>query len=322
MLFAAAFYFGWKAFDFTRSLLAFLLISFDPYFFASSRLLQPDGFLICSLLLSMLALLAYFRYHQISALLVSGVAAGLGILSKSPGLFQVPMVGLLLAADWWWGYDADRRRVQGFTRVIWTYLLWLIVVVLIVMALWPVMWVQPVASFQTLVQYALHSSAEVNSPMFFNGQIIPDGEFGLEFLYFYPLDFLWRTTPVILLGLVAGLAAWWMGHGKGQNNAYRRFGMLAFLISALLMMLFFTLSPKKFDRYILPTMVHLDLVAALGMIVFLIKMLHRWKKRQAAHWTAVGLMAVMVGWQAALIWQVSPYFHSYYNPWLGGLEKA
>ncbi|MEJ2759800.1 MAG: phospholipid carrier-dependent glycosyltransferase, partial [Anaerolineales bacterium] len=155
ILLVAAFAFGWQAFGFSRALLGVLLVSFDPFFFANSRILQPDGFLSTAMFLGLVALLAYVRRRSKWALLVSAVAAGLGILSKVPGVFLLPVAGLVLAADWWWGQGTDRRQAKGLGRLLGVYLLWLAVVALTIFLLWPSMWVQPMASFQELLDFTL-----------------------------------------------------------------------------------------------------------------------------------------------------------------------
>lgn len=318
----AAFYFGWQAFGFFPSLLAVLFVNFDPFYFANSRILQPDGFLAASMLLGLTALLAYIRKHSLWALLISAVATGLAILSKVPGVFLLPMAGLLLAVDWWWGPGEHRRRGRGFARMIGVYLLWLAVVVLTIFALWPVMWVEPIEAIKGLLAFTQSASAEVNSPMFFNGQIVPEGEFGPEYWYYYPLSFLWRTTPVILLGFAAGLIGLWLGR-KHTKDSHGRFALLSYLAASVLVIAFFTLSAKKFDRYILPAVLYLDVVAAFGYLALLGALLRKWRVAASTRILAAGAVLVaLVGWQAGLVMQSSPYYHAYYNPWLGGVEKA
>lgn len=319
---ATAFYFGWQAFGFFPALLAVLLVSFDPFYFANSRILQPDSFLAVSMLLGLTALLAYLRTGKNLALLASAAATGLAILSKVPGVFLLPVSGLLLAADWWGGQGAQHRSGRGFARLIGVYLMWLAVVVLTIFTLWPAMWVQPLETLKGLISFTQNASAQVNSPMFFNGQILPEGEFGLEYWYYYPLSFLWRTSPVILLGFAAGLAGLWLGR-KHTPDYHRRFALLSYLSAGLLMVVFFTLSAKKFDRYILPSMLYLDIVAAFGYLSLLGTLLRRGQPAASARWlTAGAALVVLVGWQAGLVWQSAPYYHAYYNPWLGGVEKA
>lgn len=326
VLLVAAFYFSRQAFGFYPALFAILLASFDPFYFANARILQPDGMLSAAMLLGMTALLAFMRTRSRWALLASGVGTGLAILSKVPGFFLLPMAALLLAADWWWGRGEDRRTRQGLGQRLRNYGLWFGVVVLTIFILWPAMWVEPLEALETLFEFTASASTEVNSPMFFNGEIVPEGEFGLEYFYYYPLSFLWRTTPVVLLGLVCGLAALWLEKDSPASKENQRLPLLAYLTAALLIIAIFTFSAKKFDRYILPAMLYLDVAAALGYTSFLTYLGQKFAQKKpgllSARWFQVSAMALLVAWQAGLVFETSPYYHSYYNPWLGGLEKA
>ena len=325
-LLVAAFYFGWQSLGLSPALLAILLVSFDPFYLANARILQPDGMLAACMLLSITALLAFLRTRSRWSLLVSGLAAGLAILSKVPGVFLLPMAALLFAADWWWGHGEDCRTRQGLIRRLRSYLLWFVFALLVIFVLWPVMWVEPGEALKKLFEFTATASAEVNSPMFFNGEIIPEGEFGLEYLYFYPLTFLWRTTPVVLVGFICGLAAFWLNKGAPKRENPLRFHLLAYLSAAVLFIGLFTLSAKKFDRYILPAMLYLDVVAALGYAALLSVLARRFARKKSpfilANWMIVVPLTILAGWQSGLVLGSAPYYHSYYNPWLGGLEKA
>jgi hypothetical protein len=105
---AAAFVPAVSLFGFWPALVGFLLIAADPFHIAHSRLLHLDGLLSSLMLLSLLALLKYLlRGGRPANLVVSGVAAGLAWLTKSPTLFLVPFVGLLVLLELW-----SRRRQQ------------------------------------------------------------------------------------------------------------------------------------------------------------------------------------------------------------------
>jgi len=87
-------------------------------------------------------------------------------------------------------------------------------------------------------------------------------------------------------------------------------------------------SKKKYDRYTLPALLGLDLVAALGwvgaleLVLQAVGLPRHWKTvRRAAAEAAVPLLALA---QAALV--LGPFFPAHYlacfNPWAGGLPKA
>jgi len=64
--------------------IAFLLIAFDPFHLALTRLLHLDGLLSNLMLLSLLAFLNFLLERRPLDLLVSAAAAGFSVLTKSP----------------------------------------------------------------------------------------------------------------------------------------------------------------------------------------------------------------------------------------------
>ena len=104
----------------------FLLIAFDPFHIALSRMLHIDGTEANFVCLALLAFLAYLLGgRQRRYLILSGVAAGLAWLTKVPALFLAPFVGLLLLLEFgqtWW----QTRQFQGaaLLRTIGIGLIW------------------------------------------------------------------------------------------------------------------------------------------------------------------------------------------------------
>jgi hypothetical protein len=180
------------------------------------------------------------------------------------------------------------------------------------------MWVDPVFTLRrvlgAMLSYA--ASGHTEAPLFFNGRIYT-GDPGASF---YPITYLWRTTPVVLLGLfISGVGLALPRLVLIQPAQRRPMGML--LLFALLFTVFMTLGAKKFDRYLLPVYLPLDLVAGIGLVAAVV-----WFQQQSSRGVvraavAIVLIAALLG-QAA--WTVSsyPYYLSFYNPLLGGTAKA
>jgi dolichyl-phosphate-mannose--protein O-mannosyl transferase len=92
-----AFWSASRLLGFWPSALGIFLIALDPFHTALSRLLHVDGMSSSLVLLSLLACLNYrYRGERRGDLILSGIAAGLAWLTKSPTLFLIPFVGLLL----------------------------------------------------------------------------------------------------------------------------------------------------------------------------------------------------------------------------------
>ena len=197
------------------ALLASLLIALDPYFIALSRLLHLDGLVTALMLLSLLAFLRYLdKGRQKRDLLLSGVAAGLSWLTKSPAFFLIPFVGLLMLIELfknWKGIGmAELRHHTAWLRDIWEvakpWLVWLTIGAIVFILLWPAMWVDPFGTisrvFSEATDYALEGSDKAT---FFAGQVIDAGQ---SLWYFYPVSLLWRITPPVVIGVLIVVISW------------------------------------------------------------------------------------------------------------------
>jgi 4-amino-4-deoxy-L-arabinose transferase-like glycosyltransferase len=317
---------------FGPAFLGFLLIAFDPFHVALTRLLHLDGLLADLMLLSLLAYLHFSRSRRIWSLALSGAAAGLSWLTKSPGFILVPVVGLLALFEMWKNRASFHRH--SWARLSWKHLwppvAWGLVGVVTFVALWPAMWVAPLNMLRRVFSMATTYAEEGHSsPVFFDGTVFSEGGIGPEYLQFYPLTYLWRSTPTTLIGLGLFLAAalvWRKAARQGhasQTAAGYTVGSL--LLMCLIFWLVMDVGSKKFDRYLLPVYPPLELLAGMGW----------WA---AASWLAQRVSGPMTGgWRRALTplllvvavaahgWLTAatyPYYLSYYNPLLGGGAQA
>jgi hypothetical protein len=300
-----------------------LLIAFDPFHIALTRLLHLDGSLSSLLLLSLLAFISYLHRRNIIDLIISGLVAGLSWLTKSPAFFIIPTVGLITLLDFGKSFSVPNKIT--LTRRIWDYLwpliVWGSVAVLIFFLLWPAMWVAPLQTLESIIgqaqQYAVKGH---HSPIFFNGRITESGDLGIEYFYFYPLTYLWRSTPVVLIGLLAAI----LGYFKKReplNRPETRLAVLGIVIFVLIFTMVMTFGTKKFDRYLLPVFPPLDILAAIGWVS-----LAHWLVEKAPHsslrYSPHLILVSLIGLQMFLSLRTFPYYLSYYNPLMGGGSKA
>lgn len=271
------------------------------------------------MLLSLLAFMAYlYRGRRVLDLLVAAVAAGLSWLTRSPALFLGLFFGLLLLAEALNAWRADGRlRLNDIWLATWPILALTAIGALVFIALWPAMWADPLGLLGRVLGQAFSYAAEGHdSVVFFNGRIIAGDPGWL----FYPLTFLWRTTPVILVGLVLAGLGFIFGWPPLASVEFRRSALVLALFS-LLFGLAMTLGAKKFDRYLLPSYGPLDILAGMGWYGWL-----GWVWRKRAHWpvrsAVVGALVFALGLQLLLVLQTYPYYLSYYNPLMGGSRKA
>ncbi|MCC9074532.1 glycosyltransferase family 39 protein [Litorilinea aerophila] len=325
LVLALAFWYAWRLLGLLPATLGFALIAFSPFHSALSRLMHPDSLLSTFLLFTALAYLHYLhRGRRPLDLLIAGLGAALTILTKTPGIFLFPLLGLYGLVDhvvqvvgtpgWRW-----RDLVWGRTlvRFVAPLAVWVLIFALFYFLMWPALWVAPVDTLREVLDisgdYALQGHS---SPIFFDGRII-NGDPGS---LFYPVTYLWRSTPPVLLGLLLGLVVLAAGWGPGRERGARQtgWGMLAI---ALFFTIFMDLGAKKFDRYLLPVYMPLDIVAGLGWGAATL-WLARLPRPNLARWAPALLAGGVVLGQAGLSLPTYPYYITYYNPLMGGPAKA
>jgi len=303
------------------ALLGFLLIAFDPFHLGLTRLLHLDGLMANFTLLSLLAFLVYLVNRRLINLLVSGAAAGLGLLTKSPAVLLVPVIGLLALIELWKATRSEGFSWKVFWRYAWPVLFWFVTGAVVFTIFWPAMWVHPIQTIAGVFGLAQEYAEEGHSSeLFFNGRIIPDGDLGLPYFYFYPLTYLWRVTPVVLMGLLLAL---WGGIRRRSpfDKREARLTVLGLLLLSIVFVFVMTLGEKKFDRYILPVYPALDLIAGLGWYALFAYLWQR-KPSRAWHFLVVLVLAVPIVFQVTSALITYPYYLSYYNPLMGGSRKA
>jgi hypothetical protein len=336
------------------ALAGFALLAFDPFHIGLTRLLHLDGLVSSLMLVSVLGFLAYlYRGRRFVDLLISAVAAGLGWLTKSPAFFLAPFLaflGLIEIGRVAVGRAVAKRglRVAGLLGIARPLAAWALLGWLVFFLFWPAMWVDPLGTLGRVFAEAEVYAAEGHTTgTYFLGMAIT-GDPGKRF---YPLAYLWRATPVGLLGLAlagitfvsavsVGIKFSGLRREGGSNISpaetplHRQTGSaglfsdrvafwsaLALALFSILFALFMTLGSKKFDRYLLPVFAPLDLLAGLGL----------WS---GAGWLAgkagvrlernllLGGLGLAVLLQAGWAIKTFPYYLDYYNPLLGGSEKA
>lgn len=297
------------------ALLAAVLWAADPFFIGYSRLLHVDALAGTFATLSML-----FFYAAVAArggpaeparrpppppaacLVVSGLCAGLALLSKSPAAALAPAVAL---AAWLAGWRQGGSPMPR-PRAIVALALWGLVAAATVFALWPALWASPLGAYEELrTGVAVEGAQPHMTGNFFLGR--RDEAPGA---LYYPAALALRLTPWGLAGLLL-LPLAWRRHPGGPGDYRPLLAALAGLV--VLFVVALSPFPKKFDRYLVPVAPALAILSAAGLWA-----LAELGAARGRPWARPALVGAVCG--AALLnaawWH--PYALVAYNQLLGG----
>lgn len=305
------------------ALLGFLLLAFDPFHIYLTRILHLDGLSSNLILLALLSLLSYQLRGWVTSLIISGAAAGLACLTKSPSFFIFPILGFLVCWILWKRLTdpGPERLWRRLWSVAWPVMLWTLIAILVFVILWPAMWVNPSHTIsQVFSQAQKYAERGHFSPVYYNGVVFEDGDIGPSYVLYYLQVFLWRSTPLVISGILLAILSYLFRIGTFRQHA-TRYVFFGLTITFIVFYVGLTLGAKKFDRYFLPAIVPAVLLAGLGWVAFF-TWLHELNSNKLTRIiSAVGLVAVVL-LQLIMALREYPYYSTYYNPLLGGPQKA
>jgi 4-amino-4-deoxy-L-arabinose transferase-like glycosyltransferase len=244
--------------------LAALLWAADPFVIAYSRVLHVDGLAGTFITLSLLAACLYwFHDRRTRFLILSAITAGLAMLSKSPALVLLPLVGLVaLFADEGRRTKDDSPAQSSIADRLWSILrplaVWAVICLLTAVVLWPALWAGPLRAIE---QVRLGVVAEGEEPHM-QGNFFLGREDDAPGALFYPLALALRLTPWTLLGLLVLPFAW----RRLREIAPARRDLALLALYVIVFVAAMSLFPKKFNRYIEPVFPALDILAAVGIM--------------------------------------------------------
>jgi hypothetical protein len=297
---------------------AFFLV-FDPFFIESSKVIHPDALLSSLMLISVLMLLVYLKEGHIGWLILSGVFAGLGMLSKTPSLFLIPYTLLVVTVAILWPLLIRRRsgRRQDWRSAFWEIIkalvIWGVVTIAVIIILWPALWVKPVEVINRVLDGIIHHAEDPHgNPIFFNS-IIYNEDPGAGY---YLATMAWKTTaitfPLILAGIIFGL---WLFQ---TPRAKVFWALVAYVFFFSIQM---ALGNFKQMNYILPAFPALSILAAFGL-VWTVETLSKFTSVNSWKWLPLTIISAVLIIQVLLVIDHFPYFGTHFNNLLGGSKVA
>jgi 4-amino-4-deoxy-L-arabinose transferase-like glycosyltransferase len=279
------------------ALLSLGLLAFAPFLIGHSGLLHTDALLASFCTLAVLAALngsrseRPFRWYALS-----GLSTGLALLTKTPGVILIPFVLTMTLACTIYPSQNSPSQPNRIARMAAHLVIFVTCAGMAVLALYPAVWSNPVGVAQSLSGFAGDHLNSVQRPIFFAGEMTYDPGTA-----FYPLVLLFRSSPVVLIGLIIVTAR------LSKLPSERRFSFLALNAFAVLFGVMMTMGAKKHDRYLLPTLTSMS--AAVSLLFDTLKGSHN-RFRQAS------LALVLLQPCLALLFAVYPL--TYFNPLFGG----
>ena len=304
------------------ALVAALLIAFDPFFMANSRIIHVDAPLTYFMFLSFLAFILYLKEARWGWLILSGLTGALAMLSKTPGAILGPILfiaGLIYALhpadNTLMGSEDDVARPNGPNasarrrRFLIAIGIWAVVAIVAFYALWPSMWVDPGRALRLItnnVRIAINTT-HPSSGVFWG----PTGSDKNPLYYLISIPF--HLTPLTTIGILVGIVATW-------RLRRHRVLLLSLWAYAIIFITPVSIVGRRGDRYALPVYLALDLLAAIALVWITGRLASANWARLKGKWKWV--LGVAVGVQILLASFYHPYYFDYFNPLLGNGRTA
>lgn len=304
-------------------LYAALLVALEPCYLAFTHSIHVDLTYTSLLLVTALLWLNFLHGRRRWPYLVgSGIVGGMAFLSRSAALYLLPFsllaAGVYFLADNGFPPRRGWGRWLGRTAPAWSA--WLGLLVLTILALWPALWTTPGEVISPMASKTARAATTPHHwPVFFLGQVITTDP-GIAY---YLLVLLFRLRPLTLLLTISNpllLALAWR-----RLSAQQRAAWLLGTSYPLFYLIQITLGAHKLDRYLLPVIPALAVLAGVGLAV-----VARWLTGLLAHRRGhplpeaarlTGIVAAIV--LGAIPWlRLAPYYGAYFDPLLGGGPRA
>ncbi|MBN1877964.1 MAG: glycosyltransferase family 39 protein [Anaerolineae bacterium] len=320
-------------------------LALDPFYIAESQNLHIDALLATFMFVSALFILCYVQQQKRQYLIFSGIFAGLSFLTKTPSIFLFPYTFCALTVVYLfsgrWGNKSaiwqSRLHPSPCTcqqplnvavllpalgRAARSFGIWLLVVCIIFILLWPAMWVDPIGTLSKVFYYTFFwSETPHGNPTFFAGQLT----FEDPGVLYYLAALVWHATTITLP--LYGISAVCLLRCLKKYGTDDKFigWVLLYAVGFLILM---SLMAKKTLRYLVPIYVALDVLVgwtavyvaqSIGYIMLKGRIA---QKLKSTSWIPFAVSVLLILLQAGVVFRSHPYYGSHHNLLLGGGQVA
>jgi 4-amino-4-deoxy-L-arabinose transferase-like glycosyltransferase len=328
---AAGFYaLSRRLFGATVAAIATIILLLEPFFLAYQRFLTSDANQANFTWLALLAFLLYLRAARDGETeatsgvarpwwgwsLLSGAFFGLALLSKAPAVLSFPAFGLAVV---WWAGISKARAIR--LRLLGGMMLWTLATVAVAFLVWPALWADLPGTAAR--EFAGLSQEVAGHRQFFLGQIVESPGAA-----FYPIVLVYRLSPLLLLGSILGLIS--LASPSLRRHLREPASLAVIVLDLVIVLIALSRLSSKLDRYIMPLVPGLALLAASGVLAVVSRMNEiqaRDKSERPAPLWDLGrrprmLLILVLAMQLTILLPNVPYYLTYFNPLAGGPAMA
>jgi hypothetical protein len=302
------------------------ILALEPFLLGHTRILAHEGMMSLLLLVSILSFTNYlWKGRQWLLLVLSGITAGLAILTKSSATIIIPFVGLLCLIEL---VRSLRKKNAEIGSTLWAQvkrfigigIIWLLALILVFVIFWPGMWVAPGKMIREMYGNAFSYALEGHNLESQDTTDLSAEPFQPTRFLKRAQDLLWRSTLITWLGL--GLSIALIAIPKISLPARARPVMLTLFGFGLLFYLMMSIaSGRSAAHYIMATHASWSLTSGLA-IAFTISILRERLSGRPKFAIPVLATVGVLGLQAIFAFQFFPYYFNYSNPILEALQEG
>ena len=296
------------------ALVAILLIAFDPFYLGQSRLLNHEGLSSILILAAVFAMLLFFNQGEKRIyLLISGACSGMALLTKSPAILLIPLVGLMSLVSLVEAWRQEPRHGRLVWKYVKNYLIWLGVLAAVYTVIWPGMWVNPLKMLYEVYGNAL--SYAFQGQRLLAAQELEPSRFSLDAsgIGFYLTAIPYKTTPILWIGVMLSILGLFARKTARMERAAKQTVGYLFLLAALYILLFGVARGWNSIHYVLISFICLEVITGIGFCWGA-----SWLGEKMPLMARPAAQAILLG-AVVLLQALSglpeyPYYYTYTNP--------